>query len=75
MNKNGNYHLFLSVFYRTMILVGKTLGKKLDEKSFPRMVRNFGNLAVQELPFRLKYRAFGSLMTDHSLCYGNAPLP
>jgi hypothetical protein len=27
-------------------------------------VQNFGNLAVRELPYRLKYRSFGSLMPD-----------
>jgi hypothetical protein len=25
-------------------------------------VRNFGNLAVRELPYRLKYQSFGSLI-------------
>jgi hypothetical protein len=39
MNKNGNYRLCLSVFYCTVIPVGKPLGKNLDRKSFPRTVR------------------------------------
>ncbi len=68
MNKNGNYHLCLSVFYLTVILVGKTLGKEIRQKIFPKngkrmkMVQNFVNLAVQELPYHLKYRSFGSPM-------------
>ncbi len=43
-------------------------GKKFRQKILPkdgkkiRPVQNFGNLAVQELPFCLSYRLFGSLM-------------
>jgi hypothetical protein len=41
--------------------VGKKIGQKILPKDSKRMrpVQIFGILAVQELPFRLRYRSFG----------------
>ncbi len=54
--------------YLTVILVSNILGKQIRQKIFPKnskrmkTVQNFGNLAVWELPYHLKYQSFGSLM-------------
>ena len=48
--------------------VGKKIGQKILPKDGKRMrpVHIFGILAVQELPFRLRYCSFGSLMPDQT---------
>jgi hypothetical protein len=51
-----------------VILVGKTLVKKIGRKILPKdskrmnPVQIFGILVVQGLPFRLRYQSFGSPM-------------
>ncbi len=67
MNKNGNYCLCLPDLTIQGFLL-EIFGKKFRQKSLHkdkkiiRPVWNFGNLAVRELPFRLVYHLFGSLM-------------
>ncbi len=71
MNKNGDYHLCSSVFYHTVILIGKSLGKKFRQKIFPKngkilnRIQIFMIWAVQELPFHLSYCLFVSLMPGY----------
>ncbi len=70
-----NYHVCVPVFYLTMILVGKMWVKKIGRKILPkdgkrmRQVQIFGILAVRELPFRIRYHSFGSLMPVYFICY------
>jgi hypothetical protein len=48
--------------------VGKKICRKILPKDGKRMrpVQIFGNLAVQELPFRLRYHSFGSHMHGYN---------
>ena len=68
MNKNGNYRLCLSVFLPYHDSHRENMGKKIGQKILPKdgkrmnPVQIFGILAVRELPYRLRYRSFGSLM-------------
>jgi len=50
-------------FYLTVILVKRKIFPKNGKRM--KMVQNFGNLVVQELPYHLKYRSFGLLMPVH----------
>jgi hypothetical protein len=47
--------------------VGKKIGQKIGQRMRP--VQIFGILAVLELPFRLRYCSFGSLMPDAECQY------
>jgi hypothetical protein len=52
------------MIYNSVSSTGMSDRRKILPKDGKRIgpVRNCGNLAVQELPFRLSYRLFGSLM-------------
>jgi len=52
-------------FYLTVILVRRKIFPKNGKRM--KMVQNFGNLVVQELPYHLKYRSFGLLMPSHDI--------
>jgi hypothetical protein len=68
MNMNGKLPSMFACFLPYRDSHQENVGKKIGQKILPRdskrmrLVRIFGILAVQELPFHLRYRSFGSLM-------------